>query len=196
MLKLKLIFVTSCLLSLVACKQQPRDIPTLPLAVREQILSEMQNWQAKGKIGVRYEHTGHNISFEWRQRKNKYFVYLYSPLATESAKINGSPSGATLITTDKQQYTAPTAERLIFEHLGWDLPVSHLVYWLRGLPDPNASPKIANYDQFNQLLSLQQANWRIEYQCYQAIAPVTLPEKITITNGTITVKVVISDWKK
>ncbi len=196
MLKFKVLFITTCLLSLVGCQQQPKTIPTLSLATREQILNDMQNWQLSGKIGIRHEHSGHNISFEWRQRKSKYYLYLYSPLASESAKINGSPNGATLVTVDRQEYSAPSAERLIYEHLGWDMPVSKLVYWIRGMPAPTSGAKSSNYDQYNQLRSLQQDGWLIEYQSYLPISPVTLPEKITVTNNKISLKIIIRDWKK
>lgn len=196
MLKFKFLVITTCLLSLVACVQQPRSIPTLPLAAREQILADMQSWKINGKLGLRFQHTGHNISFEWRQSKDKYYLYLYSPLASESAKINGSQAGATLVTVDRQEYSAPSAERLIFEHLGYDFPVTKLVYWIKGTAAPTSGSKYANYDQFNQLQSLQQDGWLIEYQSYHAISPVTLPEKMVISNGKITVKIIIRDWKK
>jgi len=195
MLKLKLFLIPALLLAISGCVQQPKTIPVLSVSNREQIINHMQNWQANGKLGIRFEHTGHNISFEWRQRKNNYFLYLYSLLASESARIKGSPKGATLVTLDKQEYTAPTADRLVYEHMGWELPVSKLLYWIRGIPDPYSASRVANYDAYNQLSTLRQDGWLIEYQSYHIMEPVSLPEKMTISNSKITLKFIVRDWK-
>lgn len=80
------------------------------------------------------------------------------------------------------RYEAPTPEQLLGEQLGWSLPVSHLVWWVRGLPAPGSKSRVTlNAD--SRLANLEQDGWKIEYLSYVEQNGFWLPERLKLYVG-------------
>ncbi len=88
----------------------------------------------------------------------------------------------------KQIVEATSAEILIQQMFGFSLPVSGLEYWLLGIPQP----KIKYHKTLlnNQLISLEQQGWRIQYVNYVGGVPQKLLLEHYATNTKI--KLIIS----
>ena len=78
--------------------------------------------------------------------------------------------------------------------LGWQLPVTNLYFWVRGLPAPNSSAS-TTFDPYHHLIELEQQGWQIQYERYTAIQGIDLPSKLRLKRGQLQVKIVISSWK-
>jgi outer membrane lipoprotein LolB len=195
MLKLKYLLITTLLVAISGCKQVPQDIPKLSLAARTEYLNNMHSWQANGKAGIRDKNQGQNVSIEWQQNGTNYNLHFFGPFGSGSIYLIGKPGKATLTTSDGHKYVGDDPETLVFENLGWELPFKGLIYWIKGQPAPHSAPSIKKYDQYNQLQVLQQDGWHIVYQSYGVYAPITLPEKMTLTNGNYMVKLIINSWE-
>ena len=50
--------------------------------------------------------------------------------------------------------------------LGWPLPLSHLQYWIRGLPVPGSAPAELERDEAKRLSAFTQNNWRVALTYY------------------------------
>ena len=106
-------------------------------------------------------------------------VRLIGPIGTGSVQLISADNRASLI-SGKQEYKGIDAENLLFNIVGWRLPVSEMRFWLFGMPSPNASGKFWLNEQ-GQLQTLLQSDWEIEFDRYE-IDPVlqqALPKKIT-----------------
>ncbi len=73
-----------------------------------------------------------------------------------------SPSRATATRPNDE---AQSPEALLEEQLGWKLPVSHLVWWVRGLPAPDSKSRLG-LDNDSRLATLEQDGWQVEYLSY------------------------------
>lgn len=197
MAKFNLQFKTLIFLSvlvLAGCVQQaPKNIPRLSLEARTKYLTNMQHWQANGKVGISSNTEAQNLSIEWQQTKQNYNLYLFSPFSTESARINNH-SGKVVLTTADGTFTGNNLDELAAQHLNWQVPFSGLAYWIKGIPSPHSIVGRAVYDQYNQLKLLKQDGWLIEYCKYTVLPRITLPDKITLTNGKLKIKVIVHKW--
>ncbi len=171
------------LLALTGCRQAPTPC-TLSLAKRTQYLQQMQAWQITGRISTTYRGENTTASFTWQQNNERYHIHFYSAFSTDTLTIVG----------DDKSFKATTnadANDLALEHI----PFQHLSQWLKGNVAATDVTK-KSYDRYNQLQTLQQSGWVIEYQSYANTPPVSLPEKMTLTDGTTKAKVIIKNWQK
>ena len=197
MFNIKFLLVVLCCFTtlLTGCAQQPQSTPTISLQSRQAYLNHMQHWQANCRVAIRDKDHGHNLTMQWHENQQQYNIQFFGPLGSGSIKIIGKPGALNLTTSDGNSYTATNADNLIYEHLGWDLPFASLTYWLKGLAALDTRPMLIKYDAYNQLQSLQQSGWLINYQNYMVYDAITLPEKITLTKGDIKLKIIVHQWR-
>ncbi|MGZ0843299.1 lipoprotein insertase outer membrane protein LolB, partial [Klebsiella pneumoniae subsp. pneumoniae] len=77
------------------------------------------------------------------------------------------------------RYQAESPEALLEEQLGWRLPVSHLLWWVRGLPAPDSKSRLT-LDADSRLARLEQDGWQIEYTRYAEQNGYWLPERLKL----------------
>ena len=138
--------------------------PQLWKAHKAQI-SALDAWQINGKVGIRAPKDSGSGTLFWLQRQDYYDIRLSGPLGRGAARLTGRP-GATLREVANQgRYEAESPEALLEEQLGWRLPVSHLQWWVRGLPAPDSKSRVT-LDSNSHLARLQQDGWDVEYLSY------------------------------
>ena len=109
------------------------------------------HWILHGKIGIQSPKENGSASLVWKQEKNNYHIRLFGPLGIGAVELNGTPSLVTFINNKGEVYQAKSAELLLKQNTGWQIPVSNLVYWVQGIPAPKHN----------------QQDWQIEYLKYQ-----------------------------
>ncbi|MEO8400712.1 MAG: lipoprotein insertase outer membrane protein LolB [Gammaproteobacteria bacterium] len=157
-------------------------------------LSSIKNWELKGLIAVRANKSAWSANWQWQQTQKNYTISLIGPLGSNSLKLTGAPNQVLLETSDGKKLTSTSPESLLEQQLGWQLPVSNLYYWIRGLPVPN-TPAQKHYDAFNHLTDLSQDGWTIQYLRYTSINHIDVPNKIYLANTKMNVKIVINQWQ-
>ncbi len=187
----------SVLLSLLltACATTPRmDAPiNNDWGQRQQVLESMTLWEFTGRIGVRDDKESHSSRVRWQQRGEDYVINLWGTLNAGATEITGTPGRVVLQQEGKDALTASTPEQLVYEQLGYELPVAQLSYWIKGIPAPGASSEPA-FDIDNRLISLQQSGWQVEYLGYTSYATESLPTRIRIQKSPLRLDFVRLDW--
>lgn len=195
LLKIGTFLVTAGLASCATVTTKEAPPPTKPISwqERETTLSRLQSWQLNGKIAVRTSQDSGSASVDWAQNRRSYLISLMGPLGSNSLKLQGSPAEVTLTTSDGKRYTAANPEELLAKRWGYNVPVSHLKYWIRGLTAPGI-PAQTQFDQANRLSSLRQDGWYVEFPSYTRSGNVDLPSKVFITSSSLNVKIIIYKW--
>ena len=121
----------------------------------KQQLSSLDGWQIDGKIGIRAPKDSGSGTLFWLQRQDYYDIRLSGPLGRGAARLTGRPGQVSLEVANQGRYEAPTPEALLEEQLGWKLPVSHLTWWVRGLPAPDSKSRLT-LDADSRLSNLEQ----------------------------------------
>ena len=107
--------------------------------------------------------------------------------------LSGNVGSVTLEMPNGKRVTASNPEELLAREWGFNLPVSYLTYWVRGLPAPGAVN--TQFDHYHRLTQLTQEGWRVQFLGYTTINKLDLPNKIEITSPQLRSKIVIYSWK-
>ncbi len=189
-LLLCLIWLSSCATTPAATAPQNEDIAW---DNRVQLLSNIQKWDLKGLIAIRNERDAGTASLNWQQDHQNYTLSLFGPLGVEAYKMVGGPGMVQLTDPKGKTFSAATPELLVAEQTGWQLPVSSLYYWIRGLSVPGVPAK-KQFDHFHHITDLSQQGWQIHYLRYTSIDQVDLPSKIFMDYAALNIKIIISEW--
>lgn len=144
-------------------------------------------WQLSGKLGLRSEGQAHSGYLNWQQCGDKYRIRVSGPLGQGAASLTGNSHQATLRSRNTE-ISANNPERLLKQQLGWSIPVTELLYWVRGIPAPKQNYQLID----TQLL---QAGWQLNYQRWQQVDQYQLPAKMTATHPRAKVTLIIKDWQ-
>ena len=79
-------------------------------------------------------------------------------------------------------FTAASPEDLILQQLGYELPVSFLEYWIKGIPAPN-TPADLTFNELNQLTHLSQFGWSVSYTDPRQYGAISLPRRVELTRS-------------
>ncbi|BBP74853.1 outer-membrane lipoprotein LolB [Pseudomonas sp. Ost2] len=163
-------------------------------AKHKQQLSSLDGWQINGKVGIRAPKDSGSGTLYWLQRQDYYDIRLSGPLGRGAARLTGRPGQVSLEVANQGRYEAATPEALLEEQMGWSLPVSHLVWWVRGLPAPDSKSRLS-LDNDSRLATLEQDDWQVEYLSYTEQNGYWLPERIKLHGRDLDVTLVIKDWQ-
>lgn len=169
---------------------------------------ELQHWSIQGKMGIRTEETAHSIQLWWNQQGEDFQLQLTGPFGAGSANIEGNKAYLTM-KTGKETFLETTPEALFQRLFGWQVPISHVFWWVKGSPVPDIPTTQVKWNEQNQLISLLQASWKIQFSKYQPIDTKqtkkeaasaakhikTLPHKITIEKEDKKLTVLIHEWR-
>src|SRR5579872_5742386 len=122
--------LTACS-SLSPPSSQPLD---LSWKKRQQALKPIKNWQLQGAIAIHTPSDSGSATLHWKQEAGSYSLSLFGPFGSNAVQVYGKPGFIRLQTAQGQIFYAHNPEQLLYNQLGWNLPLSNLYYWIRGLP--------------------------------------------------------------
>ncbi len=159
--------------ALSACASAPPAAERGEWLLQRENLEALESWRFRGRVNVRYENESHTPRILWQQRDRHYNIRLWGSFNVGNTRISGDPDGVTL-EADGEVLTAETPEDLILEQLGYELPVSHLEYWIRGLPAPGGEADLL-FNELDQLAEIRQEGWSVSYPDPRQYGEISLP---------------------
>lgn len=155
-------------------------------------LTLLQEWQLKGKIGVRTSDDGGSAFLDWSQSYDSFYIVLSGPLGQGTTIVSGNPSGARLEQSDGT-WVAESPGQLMQEHTRWQIPIKELQYWVKGLPAPWGKPQLS-HNSLGTLATLEQDGWQLQFDQYASILGTLLPQRIKIRKDDLRVTLAIKGW--
>lgn len=156
-------------------------------------LSRLKQFELKGRLAVQADGKGYSASLLWQHKTDRDDIRIYTPLGGQLAHIEKTLDGVRLQDAEGQVTYGQDAESLTQTLLGWRLPLAGLADWALGRP---ANPAMANltWDEAGRTLSLNEADWAIAYQNYQASPTAFLPHKLSLKNARVQLKLIVEKW--
>lgn len=142
-------------------------------------LDLMDSWELSGRVNIRYDGESHTPRIRWMQQNMEYHIRLWGSFNAGNTQITGRPGFVTL-EQGNDILSASSPEELILQQLGYELPVSNLRYWIKGVPAPDGVSQLA-FNELNQLASLEQAGWTVDFTDYRQYEALTLPRRVELT---------------
>lgn len=181
--------IISLTLFISGCTNTPAPVASNPIID----LYKQQYWQAKGKLALRIGDKSQSANFSWKQKKFDFIIHLYGPLGQGSAYITKKGARYTLKSKDGT-LEAGSAEELMLKANGWSIPVSNLIYWLRGLPAVKAPIQASSFYTTGALETLTQNDWKMRYSTYQEKSGYLVPKKMKATRDNLKLTLSIKSW--
>nr|WP_256504535.1 lipoprotein insertase outer membrane protein LolB [Gilvimarinus xylanilyticus] len=177
-------------------EQSPQN---LDLSANQQALRALNQWQLEGKIGVRLPDDNGSARVNWQQQGQDYNLSLSGPLGQGRVLIQGGPQQVTLTQSGEEPISAASAEALIRQATGWELPVSALRAWVLGLPVSDTALSNQQYREDDLPLSFTQLGWQLHYKRFHQQQGLWLPSLMTASTTTaadekIRLTLVIHRW--
>lgn len=151
------------------------------------------SFELSGAIAAKNHKKGWTATLNWIQKgPNQYQIRLIGPLGGQTVMIEKQGSVISYREGAKK-LTSTNGDDLLQKQTDIRLPVNSLYYWVRGIPAPGAIQS-ATRTPTNQLTTLKQAGYAIDYTQYMTVGNMTLPSKIRLQGHDVMIKLVIKHW--
>jgi len=196
---LRAVFLLSCvLLSITACapilQTKPDTSPESLFATRAKDLVQLDRWKIRGRTMITQGSEAWSVGLRWQEDRGAYQIKLEGPFAQGGVTLDGDEEQVVLTMTSGEKIASTNPEELILDVVGWNLPVSALQDWVRGLPYDKQSIESIKYDAEGRITHLVQQGWNIEFLRYMPFDRYSMPAKIFIKHPDLSIRLVISSW--
>ncbi|MGH8210010.1 MAG: lipoprotein insertase outer membrane protein LolB [Steroidobacteraceae bacterium] len=161
--------------------------------VTRQQLQARDYFELKGRVAVATGKDGFSAALRWTQQGPRSQVSLAGPLGAGGLQITANGDTLSIVTSQGEHLDSDAARAELGSRLGFDPPLSSLRYWILGVPDPATPAKEALNPQ-QQLQSLQQDGWQIDYSAYMPNGSGWLPARMTLQRAGVRVRLVVDRW--
>lgn len=159
-------------------------------------LYTLTSWRFSGKIGVKQpDQNDSAVINRWQQIENNFIIDLSSSiLGMGATQLVGSPEILRISKSDGETIFSDTPELLLQQQLGWSLPLKQLPFWIKGAPSPSFTQPIVFTEQGDPAKFIE-SGWSIDASRFDTVGRFRLPGKVKLTNGTITIILIINEWR-
>lgn len=161
--------------------------------MRQAALRSLSEWEFTGSINVRDAEEAQSSRIRWRQNNELYRINLWGTFNIGATEINGRPGEVRIEQEGKDPIITDTPEQLLYDRIGYELPVTELNFWIKGIPAPGPSEQL-NFAENQQLLSFVQAGWQIDYLGYTNFGQQTLPTRIRVQKPPLRLDLIRLNW--
>lgn len=172
-----------CISLLGACTTTSKPVST---AQAQQSRDYAANFAVSGAVNIQYQEQEQTqvvqLDYEWQQQGDTLQIELTSSLGQTVARIQQDPRGASLEQAKQATRYAADTEQLLYENLGWSLPVRGLSAWLQGFDLTPSGLRVAlpvkdNYRTVSQ-------GWQLHFVNWQDLNQRALPRRIELERTT------------
>jgi len=130
------------------------------------LLKTFEQYQLKGRIGITHPDDSFSSNFLWQQQEpNRFTFRMYGAFGQTYMILKVQPHLSTLDTGDDEHYEGIDARQLLYGVSGWDIPVTLMQDWIKGLPTGiNKSDLLINAD--GTLQQIKYLDYVVDYIRY------------------------------
>jgi outer membrane lipoprotein LolB len=151
-----------------------------------------------GKFGIRDGDEGYAARFEWRHYANEYHIDVWGPLGQGRTQLRGNARSMQVSRGEEMLAQGPP-DQVMYDYLGWSVPVEVLPAWLAGRPQDARTYYGAVHDASGRFTQFHQAGWEVQLSGFtprtDTGASLVTPAKIVAQNGLRKVTVAVRDFK-
>lgn len=184
------IFTFGCLLLLAGCTTTQPQRDQVNWQKERTRLEQLSHWQLSGKMAIITAQQKGSARVNWQQNGDDYRLNLTSLIGTHILELSRSKGEITLIDNEGNPHQSQDAEALIYQLIGWNIPVQGLPEWIKGLP--GKAEFELNSD--SSLASVRDGQWQIVYGDYRDQDGYRLPHLLTMTGQGSRLKLQINQW--
>ena len=175
------------LIQLVGCTLDTvKDTSDFVLANRR-AAEKLNNWDFEGRIAVILKDDSWSGSLNWAQNSEQGIIKISGPLGQGGLEIMVKAGNLSINDGESVVEYSDQDEESIVNELGFYVPIRSLVYWVRGLADPDID--LIEIDQ-----GFMQSGWQVLFKAMQETEVGLMPHKVFLTNEAVRLKLIVDQW--
>ncbi len=187
----------SLILIVAACVPPPvRRAPDVALmqaqAARETALAARPDWSLSGKIAISDGKDGGSGRIDWKQHGSDFDIRLSAPVTRQSWRLVREGRRVRLEGLEGGTLQGTDAEALLYQALGWLVPVDALAAWARGARASSDAQLEFGADGLPSLLT--EDGWSVEYRAWDSVGDPPRPKKVFASQGESKVRLSVDRW--
>ncbi len=184
-------------LALSACVSPPvRRAPDAALmhaqVAREAALAARTDWSLSGRIAISNGKDGGSGRIEWKQHGADFDIRLSAPVTRQSWRMVRENGRVRLEGLEGGTLEGSDAEALLYQALGWQVPVDALASWARGARASSDAQLEFGADSLPSLLI--EDEWSVEYRAWDTAGDPPRPKKVFASQGDAKVRLSVDRW--
>jgi len=185
-------------LALAACISPPvRRAPDAALlqaqAAREAALAARPDWAMSGHIAISDGKDGGSGRIDWKQHGTDFDIRLSAPVTRQSWRLVREGDRVRLEGLEGGTREGTDAQALLYQALGWLVPVDALSAWARGArAGGNAAQLQFGPDGLPSLLT--EDDWSVDYRAWDTASDPPRPKKVFAAQGDAKVRLSVDSW--
>jgi outer membrane lipoprotein LolB len=182
----------AALLSNCATLPKPTAV-AVPWAQRLPGLQAITHFELQGRLAASTGAEGFSAGLRWLQQDDQAAIDLSAPLGFGAAHIEQSADHLQLTTSKGLTLDSAAASDELRATLGFEPPFASLRFWILGASDPTAAAQ-ESVDTQQRLTRLEQGGWQVEYTEYVLVQQQWLPRRLSVTRGSLRLRLVVDSW--
>jgi len=179
--------------------------PQLPITAKSHHLAsklQQQNrgltsWDMVASTAFSNTDSSYSLTAFWQQNEDEYSIRFDAPFNTGVLHIKGRSGFSELILDNKKTIQGISPEQLISEATTFNIPVTGLTQWIRGIPHQETQ-YVINIKANGDTKTIEQDGWIIRYDDWDRVDINThtyrLPNTLRLKQGDINIKISPSQW--
>lgn len=155
-------------------------------------LQALSTWQADGAFSFESAQQVGMANFRIDVTPYTWRVQIASGLNLAQMTIGSDATGVWYTDQQGHKQYADSLQSVMQAQFGFALPITTLLAWMKGLPA--SSMAVVALNHYNQLDSLMENGWKLDYSHYGLYDGVSLPGMILISGHGEKIKMVIRQW--
>lgn len=160
---------------------------------RAEAIGQIDVWSLDGKLAVSNGEDGGSGRLQWNSAPGLSELDFRGALGRGAWRLDIRPGMAQLDLASGESWQAAHVSTLVRDHVGWDVPVDALAWWVRGLAAPG-SVDGRQIDSDGRMTLLSQHGWEVEYKKYKVFSGTDMPIRLDARNGEHHVKFIMREW--
>ncbi len=191
------LLLLSLVLALVACVpppvRRPADAALLQAQIaRETALMARPDWTLSGRIAISDGKDGGSGRIDWKQHGADFDIRLSAPVTRQSWRLVREGGRVRLEGLEGGTLQGTDAEALLYQALGWMVPVDALASWARGARASSDAQLEFGADGLPSLLT--EDGWSVEYRAWDPVGDPPRPKKVFAAQGESKVRLSVDRW--
>ncbi len=150
-------------------------------------------WSVSGRVSLSDGNRGGQLAFEWRAAGDEHEVLLRTVMGGKQWRLRFDRGSAYLEGSDVGELWGIEPDSLVEAAVGWPIPVSDLVYWIRGLIPPDSGGSI-HFAVDGSLDRAESPPWLLDFQRFEQTPEALLPSRLQADSPPYRVRLVLRNW--
>ena len=139
---------------------------------------------ATGKLGVRSPQGSWVARFRWQQAGDVYDLELWGPFGQGRTRLRGNEARMRVVDGRDQILAEGAPTQIMQRELGVNLPLTSMVHWAQGRPDPALPVANTERDAAGRYAAFAQLAWKVSLPEYTtSAAGQTRPGRLKADDG-------------